>query len=981
MTIESTNLWMSGNADGGEVSNCHFDMSDNLQVVVEGSKTLTLIPPADTPFLYPVQPADGLGAFESAYSGIEDLSAGSGEEETLRQYPKLAQAKRISVTLNAGDVLFIPRLWWHQVSSSVGTPATSVNFWFRNAYSFSDLLAREMIRLNYDLYLEKRAHTLRHTRWQRFLAEASRIALGPEPVPPMNVMYSHNPADLEDGNGAAGTVGLTLADKAKEAEWSTGVAVPITAKGGACERKGFLFSYEEMGPRVESGAEGGSFDWDDEGAPAALEGRGGSNGAKSGLGKLSARMRARFEEAMDRSASLRASGRLEASLVYLQRAVSVLPEHFDARWQHSAVLMDLDRTEAALRQLRCAVPTVPARRLQEFFVRYLWLLYKLERHSVAQQLMPVAARYVPLLPPWVLPTQLTHGPYLPSAEDGQPVPYHDEWCEASGVCGTVSAAVPELKDELQGLLEALNETEFGVVDAFVPTPAEEQRAKPFGQGGDLVLLDQESGVVNATACAMLPKHCALLRSLPLAFQRMEDPDSRYGWRGVPAQASVRFVNPWSRSTALLTQESNDMLMMFAPIIVPKTPSQPAPWTVIGGEKVLMREGVPLVFDPAFFFSAFSPMKQPMFMLVVSFFKPPLCAMRRCALTAEEMLPPALRDDFTQGGTIPVIDWVLGRAQTMDEAAALDEGHGGADEQQAVVWSEALVEAHIAAFAPAAVTHRAYNAHAELWSERAKASGMVPGGQWNCFQQPAADSASVSLHGDLDPAGLVPPEHYPGVSIRYPLFLCCAWLWLTARGGCAGGAAARHRLHEAPRALRGGGGGARLHHAVDRGDRAPLRRRHHHDRRAQRAGLRARPDLNAALRPVPRQGQRRKLRRGGELLLRRARGAWAVRRPTRSVGRLPSDGRGARGAQAEWHSVLGRAGGAGWADVERDAHLRPAAAAAAAGGVRGGGMVWARGGRARHGAGESPPLWPVAHAENAETRARRLGSGPTSPWWF
>ena len=113
--------------------------------------------------------------------------------------------------------------------------------------------------------------------------------------------------------------------------------------------------------------------------------------------------------------------------------------------------------------------------------------------------------------------------------------------------------------------------------------------------------------------------------------------------------------------------------------------------------------------------------------------------------------------------LAVIDWVLGRAQTMDEAAALDEGHGGTEEQQAVVWSEALVEAHIAAFAPAAVTHRAYNAHAELWSERA--SGMVPGGQWNCFQQPAADSASVSLHGGLDPAGLVPPEHYPGVSIR------------------------------------------------------------------------------------------------------------------------------------------------------------------------------------------------------------------------
>lgn len=179
MTIESTNVWMSGNSDGGEVSACHYDLSDNLIVVVEGQKTLTLIPPADTPLIYPVQPADGLGAFESAYSGIDDVSVASSTtpdgQDAMREHPRFAEARRFTVTLNPGDALLIPRLWWHQVAGIKGVPSTSVNFWFRNAYSYSDKQARDMIRLNYDLYLEKRAQTLRFTRFKRFQLELSRL--------------------------------------------------------------------------------------------------------------------------------------------------------------------------------------------------------------------------------------------------------------------------------------------------------------------------------------------------------------------------------------------------------------------------------------------------------------------------------------------------------------------------------------------------------------------------------------------------------------------------------------------------------------------------------------------------------------------------------------------------------------------------------------------------------------------------------------
>lgn len=148
---------MSGSPDGGETSGCHYDLSDNLHVVLEGQKTVTLIPPGDTSKIYPRQTSDGLGAFESPYSAIHDISEHmSVVDEAARHqaFPRLREARRFTVTVNPGDVLFIPRSWWHQVTATKDAgPSTSINFWFRNAYTTPDKISKELVRMNYDLYL------------------------------------------------------------------------------------------------------------------------------------------------------------------------------------------------------------------------------------------------------------------------------------------------------------------------------------------------------------------------------------------------------------------------------------------------------------------------------------------------------------------------------------------------------------------------------------------------------------------------------------------------------------------------------------------------------------------------------------------------------------------------------------------------------------------------------------------------------------
>lgn len=91
---------------------CHYDVYDNLACVVAGRRRFTLYPPNAIGDLY-------VGPIDHTLSGQPvSLAAGAGEADTL--YPRFAEAQAgaLHVDLGPGDALYLPKLWWHQVTAT-----------------------------------------------------------------------------------------------------------------------------------------------------------------------------------------------------------------------------------------------------------------------------------------------------------------------------------------------------------------------------------------------------------------------------------------------------------------------------------------------------------------------------------------------------------------------------------------------------------------------------------------------------------------------------------------------------------------------------------------------------------------------------------------------------------------------------------------------------------------------------------------------
>ncbi|KAK2905785.1 HSPB1-associated protein 1 homolog isoform X2 [Channa argus] len=113
---EST-LWI-----GTEGANtpCHLDTYGcNLVLQVQGRKRWHLFSPEDTASLYPTRvPYEE----SSVFSQVNVL------QPDLRRFPAFQKARAHTVTLQPGQVLFVPRHWWHYVES-VDPITVSVNSW------------------------------------------------------------------------------------------------------------------------------------------------------------------------------------------------------------------------------------------------------------------------------------------------------------------------------------------------------------------------------------------------------------------------------------------------------------------------------------------------------------------------------------------------------------------------------------------------------------------------------------------------------------------------------------------------------------------------------------------------------------------------------------------------------------------------------------------------------------------------------------
>uniref|UniRef100_A0A8C2LQI9 HSPB1-associated protein 1 n=1 Tax=Cricetulus griseus TaxID=10029 RepID=A0A8C2LQI9_CRIGR len=113
---EST-LWIGSL---GAHTPCHLDSYGcNLVFQVQGRKRWHLFPPEDMPFLYPTRiPYEE----SSVFSKINVVNP------DLERFPQFQKARRHTVTLSPGQVLFVPRHWWHYVES-IDPVTVSINSW------------------------------------------------------------------------------------------------------------------------------------------------------------------------------------------------------------------------------------------------------------------------------------------------------------------------------------------------------------------------------------------------------------------------------------------------------------------------------------------------------------------------------------------------------------------------------------------------------------------------------------------------------------------------------------------------------------------------------------------------------------------------------------------------------------------------------------------------------------------------------------
>ncbi|XP_061923372.1 HSPB1-associated protein 1 homolog [Entelurus aequoreus] len=114
---KDSTLWVGSK---GANTPCHLDSYGcNLVLQVQGRKCWHLFPPEDTSTLYPTRvPYEE----SSVFSRVDVL------HPDLTTFPAFTRARVHTVTLEPGQVLVVPRHWWHYVES-LDDVTVSVNSW------------------------------------------------------------------------------------------------------------------------------------------------------------------------------------------------------------------------------------------------------------------------------------------------------------------------------------------------------------------------------------------------------------------------------------------------------------------------------------------------------------------------------------------------------------------------------------------------------------------------------------------------------------------------------------------------------------------------------------------------------------------------------------------------------------------------------------------------------------------------------------
>ena len=108
-------FWLSAANTGSPL---HRDPPDNLYAQIFGRKRFVLFAPEESRNLYP----------HAMWSGLPDFSRADATRPDYGRFPRMRDARRIECEVGAGEVLYLPRYWWHQVTSL--EQSASVSLWW-----------------------------------------------------------------------------------------------------------------------------------------------------------------------------------------------------------------------------------------------------------------------------------------------------------------------------------------------------------------------------------------------------------------------------------------------------------------------------------------------------------------------------------------------------------------------------------------------------------------------------------------------------------------------------------------------------------------------------------------------------------------------------------------------------------------------------------------------------------------------------------
>ena len=115
--FDTCQLWAG---HGGGATPLHFDSIHNFLSQVAGRKQVLLFPPAQTWNLYPY----------AVGHPMDNFSMVDVEAPDVGRFPALARARALEAELAPGEVLWLPRFWWHYVKQlDAPSENLSLNFW------------------------------------------------------------------------------------------------------------------------------------------------------------------------------------------------------------------------------------------------------------------------------------------------------------------------------------------------------------------------------------------------------------------------------------------------------------------------------------------------------------------------------------------------------------------------------------------------------------------------------------------------------------------------------------------------------------------------------------------------------------------------------------------------------------------------------------------------------------------------------------